>query len=320
MAVFGSGHGFSTIIPAALSTNLFDIYAARSRYQKQIIIPSEKHSVREESRENLFQNFEFDLAVVAVPPCEQLELVRNLISKSKNIYLEKPAGLNSFEAVQIETLARDFSRDIFVGYQFRFDPAIQFCKKLMVNSNSFSKVSINWHTVGDGGKNDPFNWRNNPAKGGGVHTNFLVHVIDYLFFIIGQDKLNNKCQWTVLENNLNCISLFCVGSIEIEIKISRGKVKKSYWEIILINSGGEIFIKHSSPFNKWSYKSNNQIFLKTLESSNFSTDIRMQSTAQLLVAIGSKIEQAENFSLDLPTIHDGILVHKLIENIFNSYA
>ena len=320
MAVFGSGHGFTTVIPAALSTNLYEIYAARSRYQKQIIVSSENDSVQEESRETLFQNFELDLAVIAVLPHEQLELTRNLLINSRNIYLEKPAGLNSFEAKQIETLAKNYNRKVFVGYQFRFDPAIQFLKKLIKNEVEFKKVSIYWHTSGDSEKNDLFNWRNDPAKGGGVRTNFLVHVIDYLFYLFGHDRISHKSQWILFENNLNSISLLCLGSLEIEIKISRGKVSNSYWEMNLINSGDEIFIKHSAPFDNSSYKSNSEIFLKTLEGNDFLTDIRIQSTAKLLVEIGSRIELAENFSPDLPTIHDALLVHKLIEGIFNPSA
>ncbi len=318
MAVFGSGHGFSTLIPAALNTDLYEIYAAKSRFQKHIIDSPKNYYVPEESRENLFQNFELDLAVIAVPPYEQLELARNLVSNSKNIYLEKPAGLNSFEAKELEALARDYNRNIFVGYQFRFDPAIQFYKKLIGDSNSVTKVSINWHTTGDGSKNDVLNWRNNPAKGGGVRTNFLVHVFDYLLYIFGQDQFNNQTQWKVLEDDVNSISILCIGPIEIDIKISRGKVRNSYWEFVISCSDDEIFINHSAPFAISSYKSNSSNFLNALKKNYFSTDIRIHSTAQLLEAIGSKINEKEESFSSLPTIQDALLVHKLIEGIFDN--
>jgi predicted dehydrogenase len=244
MAVFGSGHGFSTLIPAAIITDLYEIYAARSRFPKIIVDLPGNNRVQEESRENLFQNFILDLAVIAVPPNEQLVLTRGLISNSKNIYLEKPAGLNSAEAKELEALAVDFNRNIFVGYQFRFDPAIQFFKNLIQNSNSVSKLSINWHTTGEGSKNSFFNWRDNPAKGGGVRTNFLVHVIDYLIYLFGQDLFKNQSQWKVLEYDLNTLAILCTGAVEIDIKISRGKVRNSYWEFVLFYLDNKIFINN----------------------------------------------------------------------------
>jgi len=318
MAVFGSGHGISTLIPAALSTDLYNIYVAKSRFQKSTKNSPVITGVQEESRENLFQNFDLDLAVIAVPPYEQLELARILVNNSKNIYIEKPAGVNSFEAKQLEVLAKESNCNMFVGYQFRFDPGIQYWKKLILNSASISKVSINWHTVGNNRKNDIFNWRNYPSRGGGVRTNFLVHVIDYLFYIFGQDQINNRSQWVVLENNLNSISVLCVGSIEIEINISSGTVKNSYWEIGLYNSKDEIFIKHSAPFTNVDYTSNDDCFLKTLSKTQIATDVRVQSTAILFAAIGLKIKQGAKNPSDLPNVHDSLMVHNLIEGIFNS--
>ena len=319
MAVFGSGHGFSTLIPAALMTNHFKIFAATSRYPMRDNKSKLSYLVLQKTRENLIQNFNFDLAVIAVPPSEQLDLVRILVKNSSNLYIEKPGGLNSIEATAIQQLGKENNCEIYVGFQFRFDPGIQYLKKALdlPSSNAVNKVSIDWHTTGSNGKKDSFNWRNDPSKGGGVKRDFLVHVVDYLIHLFGNKNLEKFSDWQVLQDDLNRISIKFSGFIEIEVKISRGFVKESYWEVKCHGAADDLIIKHTAPFSNSSYTSNDDLFLKCLNKYHKSSDTRIQSTSQLFAAIAKRISLKVDGPDDLPTIDHSLGAHKLIEGIFN---
>jgi predicted dehydrogenase len=319
MAVFGSGHGFSTLIPAALLTDQFKVYAAKSRFPLGITSPQLSGLVVQETREILLQDFKFDLAVIAVPPFEQVDLARELVKNSSNLYIEKPAGLNSFEALALKHLAQENNCKIYVGFQFRFDPVIQHLKKVLQLPDSTlpSKISINWHTTGSSGKNEKVNWRNDSLKGGGVKRDFLVHVIDYLVYLFGIENLNKSYKWDIREDSLNRISLLFSGTIEVEIKISRGFVKESYWEVTYFARNYETSIKHSAPFSNGDYTSDDGSFLNSIGEDQKISDVRIQSTSLLFEAIGSEIMTGIYGPLELPTIQDALMVHKLIESIFS---
>jgi len=319
MVVFGSGYGFSTLIPAALITNQFKVYAATSRFPLRETHSQLSGLVVQETREKLLQNFIFDLIVIAVPPFEQLDLASELVKSSSNLYIEKPAGLNSFEALALKHLSQENNCKIYVGFQFRFDPGIQHLKKVLQFSDlsALSKISINWHTTGSNGKNEKVNWRNDSSKGGGVRRDFLVHVVDYLIYLFGIENLDRSFQWNVQEDNLNKILLLFSGFIEIEIKISRGYVKETYWEIKYFMADYVTSIKHSAPFSNRDYTSNDDSFLNSLGKDQKTPDIRIGSASRLFDAIGARINNEICEPNDLPTIHDAILVHKLIESIFN---
>ena len=318
MAVFGSGHGFSTLIPAALLTDQFRISAATSRYPSSEKNSQLSHLVTVEARENLIQNFSFDLAVIAVPPFEQLDLARALVKKSSNLYIEKPAGLNSLEALALQSLSTEHDSKMYVGFQFRFDPGIQYLKRVLKfpASDGLSKVSIDWHTTGSSGKNDSSNWRNSSSKGGGVKSDFLIHVVDYLIFLFGSQNLGNLSDWQVLQDDLNRISIKFSGFAEIDVNISRGFVKESYWEIKCCGATDDLIIRHSAPFSNKSYSSNDDLFLKSLNQFQISSDIRIQSTSQLLDAIAKSIVCKIDSPVELPTINHALMAHKLIEGIF----
>jgi len=319
MAVFGSGHGFSTLIPAALITNQFKVYAAKSRFPLRETSSQLSSLVVQETREKLLQDFKFDLAVIAVPPFEQLDLARKLVKNSSNLYIEKPAGLNSFEALSLEHLAHESNCKIYVGFQFRFDPGIQHLKKMLLfpDSTVLNKISINWHTTGSSGMSEKVNWRNDSSKGGGVKRDFLVHVVDYLVYLFGIENLDKSFQWEVQQDHLNRVSLLFSGFIEIEIKISRGFVNESYWEIKYFATDYQASIKHSAPFSNRDYTSTDGSFLNSMGEDQKTTDVRIESTSRLFDAIGTIINTEIQGQVDLPTIHDALNVHKLIESIFS---
>jgi predicted dehydrogenase len=319
MAVFGSGHGFSTLIPAALITNQFKVYAAKSRFPLRETSSQLSGLVVQETREKLLQDFKFDLVVIAVPPFEQLDLARKLVKNSSNLYIEKPAGLNSFEALSLEHLAHESNCKIYVGFQFRFDPGIQHLKKMLLSPDStvLNKISINWHTTGSSGMNEKVNWRNDSSKGGGVKRDFLVHVVDYLVYLFGIENLDKSFQWEVQQDHLNRVSLLFSGFIEIEIKISRGFVNESYWEIKYFATDYQASIKHSAPFSNRDYTSTDGSFLNSMGEDQKTTDVRIESTSRLFDAIGTIINTEIQGQVDLPTIHDALNVHKLIESIFS---
>lgn len=320
MAVFGSGHGFATLIPAAVKTDLFEIFAAEPRDILKSKIAGSQTPIKLISREVLTQSKDIDLAVVAVPPFEQLELASKLALNTPNLYIEKPGGLNSSEAKKLIVLANENNVKMYIGLQFRFDPAIKYFQEIITNlkNEELYKVQINWHTTGTGGQDLAKKWRNDSALGGGVQRDFLIHVFDYLIFLFGIEMLKNKAKWILNKVELDEISIVLPGPIEIQISISRGKVQKSFWEISLFSKTGNSTIRHSAPFDFQSYDSNDESFLQRLKSSVGSEDVRIHSTSLLFEAIEFEIRHEVRSLSQLPTVQDSLAAYEMIEEIFQS--
>jgi hypothetical protein len=142
-------------------------------------------------------------------------------------------------------------------------------------------------------------------------------VVDYLIFLFGYENLDKLSEWQVLRDDLNRISIKFSGFAEIEINISRGFVKKSYWEIKCYGAADDLSIKHSAPFSNKSYSSNDGLFFKSLDQFQKSSDIRIQSISQLFHAIAKNLLHKIESPIELPTIDHALTAHKLIEGIFN---
>ena len=320
MAVFGSGHGFATLIPAALKTDLFQICAAEPRDISKIELLGSKSPIEIISREVLIRSKAIDLAVIAVPPFEQLELASKLALNTPNLYIEKPGGLNSLEAKELLTFSNEYKSRMYVGLQFRFDPAIKYFREIIVSSNKdeLNKVTINWHTTGSSGGDFAKNWRNDSALGGGVHRDFLIHVFDYLIFLFGIETFNKRTDWILGRAELDEISIFLPGPVETQISISRGKVAKSFWEISLFSKSKITTIRHSAPFDFRSYDSKDESFLQTLRKSMGNEDVRIHSTSLLFEAIENEIRHGASSLSQLPTVQDSLAAYEVIEEIFQS--
>jgi len=75
--------------------------------------------------EQLLENEQIDLAIIATPTSTHLDIARKFLERGIHLLVEKPITTKSKQAVQLSSLARKNNCKLVVGHVERFNPAIQ---------------------------------------------------------------------------------------------------------------------------------------------------------------------------------------------------
>jgi len=135
---------------------------------------------------NEIKKFDFDYIVISSNTSKHFTHIKYIekIFNNKKILVEKPL-FNKFQKIKIK------KNKVFVGYNLRFHPLIQYLKTNLKKSKIFNiKVICNSY-LPDWRKNVNFKKSSsaNKSKGGGVILD-LSHEIDYIRWIFGKISLN----------------------------------------------------------------------------------------------------------------------------------
>lgn len=127
----------------------------------------------------------------------------NKILKNKIILVEKPI----YHSTKIKKIS-NIQNKIFVGYNLRFDPMINYTKKLFNNKNmKKSLLSVtaycgsylpNWRSKTE----YIYSYSSDYKKGGGVEYD-LSHEFDYIDWIFGEFKKTKKVKNKISSLNIN---------------------------------------------------------------------------------------------------------------------
>ena len=260
VGLIGNGYGYKVLLPVLKSINVLETtFALPQKYSAEQYKNYMNLGVKVSNIADILDNEEIKLIFVAVPPKAQLELSKEVLVKNKSLYCEKPVGISFCEADILQSLSRDVKINSYVGFQFRFDPGIVALKELLQidQLGTILSTQIDWHTTGTSAIYNQFNWRNNINIGGGVHRDFLCHVVDYLKWITsGLFGSSLESLFVDTNSNLSDIKLRSLNSNPalIKINISRGKTPISYWEIKMTFDSGEICLRSTYPFSLKNYK------------------------------------------------------------------
>jgi 1,5-anhydro-D-fructose reductase (1,5-anhydro-D-mannitol-forming) len=123
----------------------------------------------------------FDCAVVAVPHDTAVDVARRLLRAGHPILIEKPLGVRREHAVELEQLAAELPRPSFVGYNYRYVPAVAELLR-RAHAGEFGTLRNLDLLVGHGGNpRSGEGWKLDPARaGGGVLLDPGVHLLDLL--------------------------------------------------------------------------------------------------------------------------------------------
>jgi predicted dehydrogenase len=126
----------------------------------------------------------YDAAVVAVPHDVAVPLVTRILEAGKPVLTEKPLGTSGHEARFLEALADELSLPSFVGYNYRFLPAIRRLTEAIAEERFGPLRSVDM-LIGHGGHpGSAQGWKLDPARaGGGVLLDPGVHLLDLLLQI-----------------------------------------------------------------------------------------------------------------------------------------
>jgi 1,5-anhydro-D-fructose reductase (1,5-anhydro-D-mannitol-forming) len=123
----------------------------------------------------------YDAAVVAVPHDCAVAAASSVLEAGKPVLVEKPAGVRGADARAVEALAAELSKRSFVGYNYRYLPAVGELTRRAAEGGFGGLRNIDL-LVGHGGNpRSAEGWKLDPARaGGGVLLDPGVHLLDLL--------------------------------------------------------------------------------------------------------------------------------------------
>lgn len=126
----------------------------------------------------------WDLVIIATPPDSHFFYVKQLISVSKRILVEKPITVDLREAAEIKDLAQTYNIPVLAAYQMVFHPFYSFIKS---HTNNLGKInSCSTVFIEHVSAMNPFRNMTNhyltKATGGGAFLS-LSHDLDFLLSI-----------------------------------------------------------------------------------------------------------------------------------------
>ena len=262
VGIIGGGYGISTLLPAISSISGFNVTSiARSSDPNRIYHPENTVSKRIalSSASEIIEDPHVDLVVIACPPSSHEKYAVAALENGKSVFCEKPGGLNVEATRRISATIAATGRHATIGYQFRFNPLINWLSKI-VSEGSLGKiqqVDIQWETSG-ATKTPVTSWRNDPVKGGGVLRDFTSHIFDYMSVV---DPLNfdfqnqkatsrsHKVRSNVLQTDIQEIDFNAqFGSVSLNCKVSRKITNPLGHKITIRGENGAAEVLHKTPF------------------------------------------------------------------------
>lgn len=256
VGLIGNNYGFTELLPVLnLIKDVKIIFVPPQNLDLNQLHKIRNSGVKTQNLSEIISNHKVQMIFSAVPPAAQYQLGKTILESNKNLYCEKPVGINSKQVNDLHLLSERTHKNVYVGFQFRFDPGINILKDLF-NLNSlqmFSIIEVDWHTTGSSSTANQTNWRSDVRLGGGVHRDFLCHVLDYLNWIT-----NDKCTTLInslmldpsFNSDINQLNLI-TSDLSIQkmmIRLSRGFSTKSYWAIRVVSEFGSFRLKSEFPF------------------------------------------------------------------------
>ncbi len=125
---------------------------------------------------------EIEVIDVCVPTSSHREVVLSAFEHKKHVFSEKPLCETHQEAFEIYGAAERNKRLIWVGFPFRFYPAMRFVKELL-DQNVIGKPHMAQLRIG--GRGSAAVWKHKMESGGGSISEMMVHLIDLGVWLFG---------------------------------------------------------------------------------------------------------------------------------------
>lgn len=189
IGIIGTGVGIRTHYKGFKSIEAAEIYAisgssfARSKeFAEKYNIPIACADYKE-----LCDLEELDLICITAPNKFHSEMVKYAIGKHKHIICEKPLVNTAEEAKELNLLAKNHDKLLFVDHQLRFNPYITAIKNIIHDGllGNIYSVKLNQQGSGFADENAKWCWSFDGAEGGGVRLAMASHFTDLLQYWFG---------------------------------------------------------------------------------------------------------------------------------------
>ncbi|MFH1618355.1 MAG: Gfo/Idh/MocA family oxidoreductase [bacterium] len=259
-----------------------------------------------------------DVVGLCTPHNIHKQQVLKTIRAGKHCICEKPFCLNSRDG---RAILRDkhCRKNIFVVFQVRFHPAVQFLLHL-IRAGELGKIRLCTVNVRKNRDNIYFknDWRKSRKKAGGILFSHGIHALDLMFKICGRPK--TVCGFMKNVRKFTDIEDFCLASVEFEngalgsIEVTTYAKNRNYENsIFVIGDRGSIKIGGCA-FDKIEY-----LNLADGRGMKEITGARRNGHERFIAAVNDYLLRRRRH-IDLPFAEDGMRVAAFIEKIYRKIA
>ena len=206
------------------------------------------------------------VVIIAVPPLEQIKIIKFLLKNKIQFLCQKPLTNNYNDIKKFLLLKKNFKKKNFIDLNFISIPSIIKFKKIIkkININSQTKIEVKWHFNPQSRKLKN-SWKNNKNKLGGEINNFFFHLLSVLYFLfeIRKFKLIKKKNniyyflLSIKNNNINVVfnpsnnkNLISISLLDKKNSYILENKSKDYHNNFKIKKNKKIIFKKNFPKNK----------------------------------------------------------------------
>jgi len=129
----------------------------------------------------MLKEVELDAVYIIMFPDLLDPIVTYCLEEGKNLFIEKPPGMDVEETRRWASLARKNNCKTMVGFQRRFHPCVVHAKKILEERGKILYCTVTFHKYGE--------WEGFIGKFGGISLVLdVIHVVDLLRWIGGEVK------------------------------------------------------------------------------------------------------------------------------------
>ena len=128
-----------------------------------------------------------DAVIVATPHTQRVEIITAAANAGKHVFTEKPLALHKADADACIRACADNNVTLAVGYNWRFQPALQEIKRMLTDGRLGKLLHVEGNFCGPSVyRFGPDHWRLNRDEGpAGGMTGRGVHVVDAMLYLSG---------------------------------------------------------------------------------------------------------------------------------------
>jgi predicted dehydrogenase len=191
VGIIGSGFGVRGHLPAFHRTGLARVKSIYSPNLSRLQELSRLHKIEIAATrpEEVFEDPEIDLVVIASPNWTHEHYMRMGVMNEKHLLCEKPLGHTAEQSERIAALVPpDYPKWIAINHQLRFNPYIRFMKEVSFSGSLGRIIGLRVAHISTALANDrlQWNWSFDEASGGGVRLAMGSHLVDLAAFLTGE--------------------------------------------------------------------------------------------------------------------------------------
>lgn len=247
VAVLGLGAIFSrhlSAIQANPEYNLIGVFDSNEERRNKY---AEELNVKAYSNESAaYHDDAVNCIVIITPSHLHYEQAKDALNAGKHIIVEKPVAFSPKEVLEISELAKAKNLDAFCVLQVRLNPAVNVVKKVLASGILGDIRNVGLIQRWQRGANYFAGWRGSYATGGGVLSEFGIHYMDIMQYLVGVPHVvgahfkSTKFSESAIHDTVYALLDFgsFAGSLEISLSAEPSNI-----EVGLFIGGSNGFIK-----------------------------------------------------------------------------